>query len=235
MYRNGWIAIALAMMIAAPASAQDARTTVAPRGQGYAMVGGLGLDLGPINGALAAEGYGPLDDRMLAVGGGGHVTLGNWILGGEGFFLVPRSTERPTGSRSARLTGGGGLLNAGYTVVRAGRTAVYPMIGIGGGGIELALDGTPPASFGGVVADPAQDANVERYMLLLRPAVGIDHLVPLGELGGRTGGLLVGVRAGYLFTPAATDWYSSDSTLTGGPDQRLDGWFIRVTIGGGSR
>lgn len=218
----------------APALAQNSGVA-GPEARAYVMIGGVGFDLDGLNGALAGRGFDEVSGNMVSVGGGGHAVLGRWILGGEGFGLMPRESHTPTGDWRARVSGGGGVVNLGYTVVRVGGTSVYPLIGVGAGALTLEMAERSTPTFDQVMADPARGSTLTQVTMLVQPAIGIDHFVPVGTADGVLAGFVVGVRAGYTFAPTTSDWYLDTMRLPGGPKQGMEGAFIRVVIGGGTR
>jgi opacity protein-like surface antigen len=227
------------LALAATAIATSAQTPTAPRmqpeAQGYLLIGGIGLDLDGINRSLGAQGFGEIGGEMFSMGGGGHVLLGRWVLGAEGFGLFPREADTPGGDWRARFTGGGGLVNVGYSVVRTGGTSIYPLLGMGVGALTLQLTEQSSPTFDDVLNNPGRGSTLNRVVMLVQPAIGLDHFVPLREVEGMIAGMVVGVRAGYTFTPVTSRWYLDTMRLAGSPDQGMDGAFVRVMIGGGSR
>jgi hypothetical protein len=230
------VATALTLLLTAGgAAAQAGGDSLPPESQGYMLIGGVSLDMDGLNTSLGARGFGELEGEMLSIGGGGHVLFGRWILGAEGFGLLPREAENAAGSWRARVSGGGGVVNAGYAVVRTERTSIYPMLGLGGGALTLELNEIGTPTFDDVLDDPRRGSTLNRVLMIVQPAVGIDHFIPAGEVDGMLAGAVVGVRVGYTFSPFTSDWYLDTARLAGSPDQGMEGAFIRVVIGGGSR
>jgi len=227
--------LALAVTATAAAAQEPATAGVKPEVRGYLLIGGVGLDLDGINGSLGAQGFSEIGGETFSMGGGGHVLLGRWLLGAEGFGLFPRESDTPGGEWQARISGGGGLVNVGYTVVRAGGTSVYPMLGIGAGGLTLQMTEQGRPTFDDVMASPGRGSTLTRVAMLVQPAVGLDHLVRVREVDGMLAGVVVGVRAGYTFSPVTSPWYLDTMRLAGSPDQGMEGAFVRVMIGGGTR
>jgi hypothetical protein len=238
MNRTVWVtALATALVCSAAADlaeAQAARRHVLPEARGYFTIGGVDLDLAALNESLARRYFEELDGTMLSLGGGGHVFLGHWLLGFEGFGLVPRAADTAARDWRARLTGGAALLNVGYAVARTGGTSVYPMVGLGGGGWMLELTQRAAPTFDDIIANPARGSSLTQMAMLVQPALGVDHFVAVGAPGLR-GGLILGLRAGYTFSPFTSDWFLDTIPLPGGPGQGMEGPFVRFVIGGGTR
>lgn len=225
---------ALAMALgAATASAQA--PGLRPDAQGYLLAGGMRVDLDGLNGALAGRAFDEVASDMATMGGGGHITLGRWVLGGEGFGLLPREADNAARTWRARVTGGGGVLNVGYLVVRSGGTSLYPLAGIGVGAVALQMVERSNPTFEDVIANPGRESTMTQVVMLLQPALALDHFITVRNVEGVNAGVLLGIRAGYTFTPATSDFYLDQTRLPGGPDQGLQGPFVRVVIGGGTR
>jgi len=231
---------ALVMAIGATASpaqgqAQSTAPGLRPDAQGYLLAGGMRVDLDGLNAALGARGFEELASDMATVGGGGHVTLGRWVLGGEGVGLVPRESDNAGRTWRARVSGGSGVFNVGYLVVRSGGTSLYPLAGIGAGAVVLQMVERSSPTFDDVIDNPGRESTITQVVMLLQPALALDHFVPVRRVDGVDAGVLVGIRAGYTFTPVTSDFYLDQVRLPGGPEQGMEGPFVRVVIGGGTR
>lgn len=226
-------------LTAAPVWAQETGDT--REGRGYLMLGVTTIDLAPVNARLGPQGYPALPETLFTVGGGGHGVRGRWIIGGEGMALVGRSKEAPVGGVTfdTTLHGGYGFFDLGYLAFAQDGLHVYPLIGVGGGGGRLTFDSTADRSFDDLAANPRVGATALTGGFLMQVALGVDKLFVLGtrDEGGRRreGGVVVGVRAGYVFGPGQSNWGIGGTDVTGGPDLKLTGPYVRVVIGGGGR
>jgi hypothetical protein len=216
------------------AEAQDVRLP-RPFGQAYLLVGGVSLDLSGINASLGGQGYEPIGEETASLGGGAHTLLGRWLLGLEGFGYLPREADRAPGDWRARLSGGGGVFNVGYTVARLGGTSVYPVLGVGGGALTLQMMQRGSPRFDEVLANPGRRSTLHRTALIVQPALGMDHFIPVGAPVGARTGVVVGVRGGYAFTPFTSGWYLHMDRLAASPEQGMEGPFLRVLVGAGHR
>jgi hypothetical protein len=110
---------------------------------------------------------------------------------------------------------------------------------VGGGGGQLTFKDTGARSFDELLANPRVDATASTGGFLMQVALGIDNLFVLGsrvEDGRRReGGVVLGVRAGYIFGPGQDNWKFNGTDLAGGPDLSLTGPYVRVIAGGGGR
>ncbi|TVP73308.1 MAG: hypothetical protein EA352_12050 [Gemmatimonadales bacterium] len=186
-------------------------------------------DLGELNEVLLQSGLPTFDGRMLAIGGGGFAVRGRTLmLGGEGYGLI--TSDNVAGGRDYRLGGGYGLFQIGYLGEVTSGFDLFPLAGIGAGG--MTLDVGPegrPGEFDEVLADPDRESRLTRGGILVSAGAGARY-----RFGGtRSGGPTLGVRAGYLFQPWSTNWQLGGNTVANGPDSSLEGFYLRVTIGGG--
>lgn len=211
--------------LAAPALAEsDAtlRATTAPRrgGAGFVTAGWRSIDLGSLPTALGRSGYGHPGSDFFGIGGGGQAMLGRWVVGGEGQFLVGDRTG------GIELTGGFGMGRLGYAIVQTDRLSIYPLLGVGGGGLTLLAS----AESGG----KRRETELSMGGMLLDGTLAADYRIPMGRSGSSEGFLLVGMRAGYTFSPLQTEWASDEGELKG-PQLSFSGPSLRLIVGFGGR
>ncbi len=205
-------------------------------GRGYFMIGGSLLNVDDLNASLSENGYSELSDSYLSLGGGGHgIVRGKIVVGGEGHALLGRTKTSSVGDQQydTKLSGGYGLFNIGYVLFKKGGLNVYPLLGIGGGGVELKIAQSSVGSFEDVLSDPNRGSELSTGGLLLDFALGADHLFILGSDDKEEGGILIGLRCGYTLAPFTRDWNLSGDNLSGGPDFGISGPYFRLAIGGG--
>jgi hypothetical protein len=214
-------------------------------GRGFFMVGGQELDVAALNETLAANGYPTFHDRMISFGVGGLRSWGRVLLGGEGHALIGGEETTADGSHLSRMGGGYGAVHLGLDLRPSPRVSLYPLLGLGAGGLSLQImeRGTP--TFDEVMASPGRTVNMVRGSLLVTAGVGLDYVVapgrpqprPRAARGPRPaqtrGGLAVGVRAGYAEAVMEDRWRTDYGDIAGGPGGAPAGWHLRVAIGGG--
>jgi hypothetical protein len=201
-------------------------------GSGFFMVGIQNMDLDELNFALTSNGYPDFHDNFFSLGGGGYGVRNRLVIGGEGHALLQSGETTFDGGFRTSIAGGFGMFNLGYQVVRTGNLAIYPLIGIGGGGITLSISERVTVDFDDVLDDPGRSARLTTGAFVVGGALGADWFVPLGNARG---GMVIGVRGGYNYSPIETDWDLEGSDVAGGPDVALTGPFVRLSIGGGRR
>lgn len=225
--------ILLGLAVPAPAQAQEASAesdpSVQAEGAGYFAIGTNITELGPLNDRLSNAGYPTFSSEMLSIGGGGFgVAAERLLLGGEGYGLI--TSDAGYQGRNVSVDGGYGLFTLGYLLRPHENLRVFPQVGLGGGGLSVEIGSTGVDDFDDVLDDPNRSATLEQGSLLLSLGAGVNYQFhPPGE----SGGLRVGLRAGYVLSPYTSSWQIDESTLSNGPDASLAGPFVRLTIGGG--
>jgi hypothetical protein len=81
--------------------------------------------------------------------------------------------------------------------------------------------------------DPKRGSELSTGGFLLNVSIGADHLFILGGDEEGEGGLVLGLRAGYTFTPIKGDWNMYDMDVGEGPDIGITGPYFHLMLGGG--
>ena len=199
------------------------------RGAGFFAIGTQFTDLGPLNNRLADAGYPTFASETVSLGGGGYgVVADRLMLGGEGHGLI--TADGTFQGRNVSVGGGYGLFNIGYLFRPTPKLRVYPQAGVGGGGLQLEIGSTGDADeFDDILENPNRSATVGQASLLVSLGGGLEYR--FGD-PAEDGGVLLGLRAGYVISALNSDWQLDEESLGGGPDATLQGPFIRLTIGG---
>jgi hypothetical protein len=221
----------LGFTISSPAVAQDSpeadESETETEERGYFAIGVNATDLGPLNDRLSANGYPTFSTELLSVGGGTYRVVANRILLGAELsgLLTPNQGFR---GRDVFVGGGYGLFSLGYLIEPASRLRVFPVAGLGAGGLVLDIGDSGAANFDDVLADPNRSATLTKGSLLVSLGAGLEYR--FGTPGGD--GLRLGLRGGYLISTLDSDWQLGQNRLSGGPDATMQGPFLRLTIGG---
>lgn len=137
------------------------------------------------------------------------------------------------GTSTTSLIGGYGMFDIGYLVYSKKGLSVYPMLGIGGGGLtfKVAEESTP--SFAELLDDPKRSVELNYGGMLLNVSLGVDYLIKMAEDETGAGGLIIGFQAGYMLAPFTHDWKMETNDVTGGPDIGFNGPYVKIMFGGG--
>ena len=192
-------------------------------GFGGPMIGLFTLELGSendpetVNGILAANGYGPLPERMITFGGGGGGgVISGFSFGGSGWGGSVTSIRA---GKKAELSLGFGGMDIAYVVGGNDRSLLLIGAVLGGGGLDLKLRERIPTSFEDAVADPTS-VTLSRGFFAAEPYVAF-QVQPLSWLGFE-------VHLGYLFSLAGS-WEEGGQEIEG-PALELSGPFFGLSI-----
>lgn len=200
-------------------------------GRGYFMFGGSKIDIENLNSGLENAGYSTFSDRFISFGGGGYGIIKRIIIGGEGHGLI--GEEATNESTKTSISGGYGFFDVGYLLYSTDAFNLYPLLGIGGGGVNLKIVERSTPSFEDVLENPNRNAELSTGGFLIDLGFGADYLYKLGEDEGEEGGLALGLRMGYTLTPIKSSWDMDGIDVSDGPDTGVTGPYIRFMIGGG--
>lgn len=212
--------------ISSPVVSQDIKG-----GRGFFMFGKHTIDLDDMNAMFNNSGYTPLKDEFITFGGGGFGIINRIVIGGEGHGLIGK--KQLQGPNRSYTYGGYGLFRLGYIVYSKGGFNLYPMFGIGGGGMELRITERTVPTFGDILNDPGRGIDLHSGMLLVDVSIGLDYLINLSKNGRKEGGLAVGMRFGYTYAPYVSDLKFHETVITGSPELGISGLYVRFLIGGG--
>lgn len=170
-------------------------------------------------------------------GGGGWMLIGDrFLVGGRGFgvWLPDVSAERG----SATIHGGGGGFDLAYAVVSEPDWLAFPFVGVGACGLDLTIqnDALQPIAFG-TNEDilPGQSRSYRGGFYYLEMGFSAQRLLMWGggEQGGQ-GGFALGGEVGLLVSSFNSRWGDEEDYAVNGVDAvRINGGFLRLTVGGG--
>jgi hypothetical protein len=206
-------------------------------GAGHFVLGVGVFDLSALNDQLAAAGYDRLSNTWPVIGGEGHALFeSGFMIGGRGAALLG-STGNGPGELRTELSGGFGMLDLGFALVRMPAFRLALLGGVGGYGFALQISEQQSVRFDELLNTPQRSSLLSRGGLLLGLTLAIDGRVPLGDAkDGRRGFFTLGLRVGGLYGPPMGDWHASDGTeVSAGPDTGLAGGYAGLAIGFGSR
>ena len=203
-------------------------------GIGYFTIGAASVDLSNLNAALRTAGYPKLRNRFFSFGGGGLSFVNNLVMGGEGSGLF--NTGVTGNGNKISLNGGYGMFEIGYILLSTKKTSLYPLLGIGGGGLNLRItEENLSANFSEFLKHPTGNVQFSSGAFLIDLGFGGYRLLRAKEKKGRVGGFLVGFRMGYLVALFGQNWKLQDVSVLNAPKTSFSGPYFMVTIGGGSQ
>jgi len=214
------ISICLASLILMWPSISQAQQSFSG-GFGHFYAGQTWLNNAEVNNYITTLGFHAIPNQALMMGGAGAGVINNFMIGGEGGFIAPSSTLSVTGEAS--LTAGYGMFTFGYTMPSRGSWVFYPQVGMGWGGSSLIY-----TFYDGIQYSYTSSG------FFLSTSLHCDLFAGIKDEGNTKYGFKTGLSAGYLFNPQAAPWKHAD----GGPalfgNSFFDGFFVKLTIGGGA-
>jgi len=194
-------------------------------GLGYFNAGVNFLNFDKLNKVLSDNGLAQFGNGVVSLGGGGFFIVNNVMIGGEGFSFLSQKKDKE--NYRSIISGGAGFFKLGYILHQRNNFQIYPMIGIGGGGLDLKVIDKTERNFNNAISE-RKDFNASFSALVFDVSVGADLKL------GKYGYFILGVKTGYLFSPVVGKWKAGNEVdLKEGPEQGINGFYLKVSIGGG--
>jgi hypothetical protein len=194
------------------------------------VMGGLNkLNLDTLNRHLEKDDYPPLQEGYLTYGVGGHIIHNKFIVGLE----IHRFLERNAISSKAFNTSAYGkyfLLNFGYLLHEKKGLMVYPLAGMGFGQLKLRVTENNIHSFQDINNFQKGSESITRSFLV-NLAVGADYFFNYNQEKKGKNSLMVGIRAGYMFSAIKDDWSVNHVHVADGPNAGLSSPYICIVFG----
>ncbi|MFQ3675027.1 MAG: hypothetical protein SNJ64_00600 [Endomicrobiia bacterium] len=201
-------------------------------GSGFFSFGSSVINIDDFNTFLQNKGYSKMSDNFVSFGGGGQAVIDNVIIGGEGHGLTGKEEDIGSGYK-ASINAGYGFFNIGYVVLDVGNFNIYPLLGIGGGGIDVKIAERSQPSFSDILSNPKRGVEINTGGFLLSISLCTEYLFNLGtSYSANKGGVLLGLRFGYTWSPSY-NWMLDGSSIPGSPNVGINGYFVRLTAGFG--
>ncbi|WKN43377.1 hypothetical protein [Tunicatimonas pelagia] len=170
------------------------------------------------------EGGPAIGNNLLQIGGEGYLLINRWVLGGGGYYS--RGDEAEEGTELYELDGGGGYVHVGYVLYQQDEFLLFPLVAIGADALGISRRVNEDITY-----EPNRflEANYFTFTPTIDLGVGADWFP------GKKG-IKLGLRAGYnLSLSRGNEWrhYGGEITNTDLPNNDLDGFYVRLTVGGG--
>lgn len=183
------------------------------------------LDVNSFNRNLASHGLPAQSRQMSGVSVGGGVFVKRIFFGGQaGWHYGAGATE---GNYKTTMSGGNGMLKAGYVLTKSESFAFYPSIGVGGGGISYQASDISRGQ------DSERPVFVNRSLhsayMIVDPEINADFFI-----GKRVEGkskLLLGISTGYMLSPVISTWESGKTKYPDLTKFAPEGLYVRIRAG----
>jgi hypothetical protein len=212
------------------------QTEVKKKGGTY---GGLGffkpgintIQFTKLNGFLPT-GYPTITNQPFVGSGAGYGLFNNFVIGGEGGNI--HAGTFTLGNQKVELSGDYGLFSLGYVVVNKKGLLIFPLLGIGSNTLNVFIhQKDETATFQAITGEPFQSATLHHKTSLVKLSVSGIYNVMGNKSDKGSGGMFIGLEAGYQVAYKSGDWNYENGAITGGPDFSTNGFFIQLMIGGG--
>lgn len=209
-------------------------------------MGMLVLDTSPINDWLDDADVDDFSMVTPTIGGGIHAILAEKVIvgmKGSAFY-----SEGGGDYLEATLSGGYGYFEVGYLVINQRRWMLAPVIGIGGGGLSMALKGDLDRF--GVMSAPTGTTNPrgEETLISQKGRLGwgyglaqvgltFHHVVPFTDTPNGYGMVMFGASVGGLVQLASSSWEDDEMINSGSyPKPKFNGIYAQfeINFGGGA-
>lgn len=198
---------------------------------GYITFGFSHLNLGRVSNYLKDHGCQPVDNDYLTFGIGGFVISRKMVIGVEYVrtllkdnylsHLGPFITHA-----KARYT----QASFGYLLKSDNGLMYYPYLGVGLGKLILRVTENNIDSFGNIFSTQRENESI-KSCFLLNPGIAFDYFHKFNKKRNGKNNIVIGIRAGYIISPFKDNWRVNQIKVHDGPDSRLNGPYIRLTIG----
>jgi hypothetical protein len=219
--RNSVITCLLLTLFASPLAAQDSL-------QGSFQAGLQWLGLDQLNERLFLFGVPSFNGHFVTLGGGGHIEIDRFLIGGEGHGLLKQTQTSPGFTHS--LSGGYGFFNVGGVIVRDRDFRVFGLVGVGGGSLQMETSERALLTWDEVMADPSRGVLLTVGGFMAQTAFGADYIADVDDTFG-IGGISVGARFGFTYQTGSDDWEMGGLETTGGPKTGITGFYARLSVG----
>lgn len=194
------------------------------------IIGGLNtLHLDTLNRYLAKNDYPSLPQSYMTYGVGGHIIHNKFIVGLE----IHRFLEKNSIGSKAFNTNAMGryfILNFGYLLHEKNGLMAYPLAGVGFGQLTLRVTENNVHSFQDINNFQKGSESITRSFLV-NLGFGADYFFNYSQEKKGKNSLMVGVRAGYVFSAIKDDWSVNHVRVADGPIAGLSSPYICIVFG----
>ena len=174
----------------------------------------------------------PLPTTSLTFGGYGYLQFNRFTVGLKGGGYT--GSESRDAEFVYSFGGGYFMADVGYKVFGTDRTSIYPVLGVGfyGAGFQAAELGTVTITNVDLPYMNTSSFNISNVLFDL--GVRLEQIVTFksSEHCGK-GGMMVGLEAGYQYSPPTDYWKGScGCPVYGVPEFSFQGFYARLLIGG---
>ena len=187
------------------------------------------LSVKRLNAFLESKGLPTVGGYYFSFGLGGHVIHNKLVAGLE---LIHTLEKDGPGNMSFKTSASAkyGVLNFGYLLHYKKGLMVYPYIGAGVGKLTLRIRENNIHSFEDITGyQKGSEARTTDF--LINAGFALDFFYRYNEHKKGQNNLVVGLRAGCIFSPYRRHWRVNHAEVPDGPNSGIYGPYIRFVIG----
>ena len=196
-------------------------------GGGVGMMFGVNMvDMNALNDEFLKIGLGSVNPEKMFFGGLGYLIYNKYVLSPEGGVFWQTSN---LGNVEIKYNGGLGFLNFGYLILEEPNSRGYPFIGIGYGNSSMEFSGSS-INLGGETINNKDKLDFSAPLMNL--GFSVHFLINFSKNENRKGGIMAGLRAGYILTMGEKKWKKEGTEIKNGPNATFNGVYVRLMVGG---
>lgn len=170
-----------------------------------------------------------LNATNFSFGGYGVWQFNRYMIGFKGAGIY--GSEVRSNNLAYNVQAGYWGLDLGYKVINKDKFGLYPFVGLNYGGLTYSVASTQEYVVRTPTALDMAEFNWSGFLLDI--GLRAEHLFGFQQSGEGQGGGLVGLELGYMLAPAGGNWETrSGASVVGAPDYAMDGFYVRLLIGG---
>ena len=202
-------------------------------GYGGISLGAFWLDVSDLNRTLSDNGFATFKKPAYSLGFESYYAFnGRVLFGGELQFFWQEATNT---AYVQKLNSYSGFINAGYSFFSRSPQGfhLYPLVGLGVSRMGLRLTERSVLDFSNIVSDPGRESSLRKWDFLIQTALGLDYTIGFKRSRNDTeGGVLIGIRVGYVYSVTDSQWKMSELDVSGAPGVSMSGFYVHFVIGG---
>jgi hypothetical protein len=176
--------------------------------------------------------YRVFNNDQFALGVSAHIIVNRYVMGINGFGI--KGDRIKNDSTVTSLGGNKRTIELGYVLLEKKNLSIYPMIGIGMVSYGVNIVKNKNVSVGEILLDPGQgiDVFMENFVADLSLNLNLYPVLVLNKNKQRIGGVLTGLRIGYLYSLPNSIWFSQGGDVLGGPNFGMNMFYLKIKAGG---
>jgi hypothetical protein len=173
-----------------------------------------------------------LSNQQILLGGTGHGFINKLAIGGTGSAIIGNGMK--TSDLKVSYGGGYGTFDLGYMIINKERFKIYPLFGLGGGGYGIKISSNQDLSVNDISSNPKREIDLSVGSFVMDVSLNLNALplVHYDAIDNSYGGLMTGVRVGYVYGFPTSDWTYEGGDVNDGPNFGINMFYVKLVIGG---